>query len=198
MTRPIPSLKGSAMSYIDELIKSLYVMAAMVEARDPYTGGHLWRVSQFSRILAGAHGLPDTDVARYRNKTGDHVYCRSCGGEAEVEHDGGAVRIKPTGRKGSIIDVLMRVAHRECWPSLGVVSIRSTVLATSSLLTWHGGIFHQNREDRLSCCIPVAFRDRRPAAQSKTTLKEKRPWLYPCIRPRCPSMSGNWAVSPAA
>ena len=52
------------MNHIDELLKSLYVMASMVEARDPYTGGHLWRVSQFSRILATDSGLPDTDVAR--------------------------------------------------------------------------------------------------------------------------------------
>lgn len=52
------------MNYIDELLKSLYVMASMVEARDPYTGGHLWRVSQYSRILATDSGLPDTDVAR--------------------------------------------------------------------------------------------------------------------------------------
>ncbi|MEN6586783.1 MAG: HD-GYP domain-containing protein [Sulfuricella sp.] len=52
------------MNYIDELLKSLYVMASMVEARDPYTGGHLWRVSQFSRILATDSKLPDTDVAR--------------------------------------------------------------------------------------------------------------------------------------
>lgn len=52
------------MNHIDELLKSLYVMASMVEARDPYTGGHLWRVSQYSRLLAEQHGLPDTDVAR--------------------------------------------------------------------------------------------------------------------------------------
>ncbi|MBI1174327.1 MAG: HD domain-containing protein [Sideroxydans sp.] len=39
-------------------------MASMVEARDPYTGGHLWRVAQYSRLLAEQHGLPDTDVAR--------------------------------------------------------------------------------------------------------------------------------------
>ena len=43
---------GVAMKYIDELLKSLYVMASMVEARDPYTGGHLWRVSQVSQLLA--------------------------------------------------------------------------------------------------------------------------------------------------
>lgn len=52
------------MEHIDELLRSLYVMASLVEARDPYTGGHLWRVSQFSRLLAAEHGLPATDVAR--------------------------------------------------------------------------------------------------------------------------------------
>lgn len=52
------------MNHVEQLLKSLYVMASMVEARDPYTGGHLWRVSQFSRLLAEAVGLPVTDVAR--------------------------------------------------------------------------------------------------------------------------------------
>lgn len=52
------------MNHIDDLLKSLYVMASMVEARDPYTGGHLWRVSQYSRLLASDIGLPHTDVAR--------------------------------------------------------------------------------------------------------------------------------------
>ncbi|MDD5328949.1 MAG: HD domain-containing protein [Sulfuricella sp.] len=52
------------MRYLEDLLKSLYIMASMVEARDPYTGGHLWRVSQFSRLLAEDAGLPDTDVAR--------------------------------------------------------------------------------------------------------------------------------------
>lgn len=49
---------------IVDLLKSLYVLAAVVEARDPYTGGHLWRVSQYSRLLAEAEGLPDSAVAR--------------------------------------------------------------------------------------------------------------------------------------
>jgi HD-GYP domain-containing protein (c-di-GMP phosphodiesterase class II) len=39
-------------------------MASLVEACDPYTGGHLWRVSQFSRLLAEGAGLPDSGVAR--------------------------------------------------------------------------------------------------------------------------------------
>jgi len=48
----------------EDLLTSLLVMAWMVEARDPYTGGHLWRVSQFSQLLAGQAGLADKDVAR--------------------------------------------------------------------------------------------------------------------------------------
>ncbi|MBY4677933.1 HD domain-containing phosphohydrolase [Marinobacterium arenosum] len=46
------------------LLTSLYVMATMVEARDPYTGGHLWRVSQYCRLVAEKLGLPTDEVAR--------------------------------------------------------------------------------------------------------------------------------------
>lgn len=52
------------MNHAEHLLKSLFVMASMVEARDPYTGGHLWRVSQFSRILAENGGAPANEVAR--------------------------------------------------------------------------------------------------------------------------------------
>lgn len=51
-------------NYKEDLLRSLLVMAWMVEARDPYTGGHLWRVSRFSHLLASASGLPAADVAR--------------------------------------------------------------------------------------------------------------------------------------
>lgn len=47
-----------------QLLASLMVMAWFVEARDPYTGGHLWRVSQYARLLAAAGGLPPDEVAR--------------------------------------------------------------------------------------------------------------------------------------
>lgn len=52
------------MDTVQLLLKSLFSLATMVEARDPYTGGHLWRVSQFSRLLAEAGELPAADVAR--------------------------------------------------------------------------------------------------------------------------------------
>ncbi|OHC62586.1 MAG: phosphohydrolase [Rhodocyclales bacterium RIFCSPLOWO2_02_FULL_63_24] len=48
----------------EDLLTSLLVMAWMVEARDPYTGGHLWRVSRFSRLLATDAGLAESDVGR--------------------------------------------------------------------------------------------------------------------------------------
>jgi hypothetical protein len=48
----------------EDLLTSLLVMAWMVEARDPYTGGHLWRVSRFAHLLAADAGLPASDVAR--------------------------------------------------------------------------------------------------------------------------------------
>ena len=52
------------MDHTKNLLKTLFVMAWMVEARDPYTGGHLWRVSQFSRLLADDAGLVEAEVAR--------------------------------------------------------------------------------------------------------------------------------------
>ncbi|MCI0492777.1 MAG: HD-GYP domain-containing protein [Planctomycetes bacterium] len=39
-------------------------MAWFVEARDPYTGGHLWRVSKYARLLADTIGLSEADAAR--------------------------------------------------------------------------------------------------------------------------------------
>ena len=41
-----------------DLLQSLFVLSATVEARDPHTGGHLWRVSQYGRLLGERIGLP--------------------------------------------------------------------------------------------------------------------------------------------
>jgi len=48
----------------EKILASLLVMAWVVEARDPYTGGHLWRVSRYARLLADHAGLPQVDAAR--------------------------------------------------------------------------------------------------------------------------------------
>lgn len=50
--------------YPQKLMESLLSMAWFVEARDPYTGGHLWRVSRYAYLLAQAVDLPKVDVAR--------------------------------------------------------------------------------------------------------------------------------------
>ncbi|MGE0436776.1 MAG: hypothetical protein AB7G76_05220 [Steroidobacteraceae bacterium] len=47
-----------------QLRKNLLAMAWLVEASDPYTGGHLWRVSRYARLLADHAGLPEADAAR--------------------------------------------------------------------------------------------------------------------------------------
>ncbi|POA99262.1 phosphohydrolase [Chromobacterium sinusclupearum] len=47
-----------------ELLKTLYTMAMLVEARDAYTGGHLWRVSRYSLLLATDLQLPQEEVER--------------------------------------------------------------------------------------------------------------------------------------
>ncbi|MBR0568919.1 HD domain-containing protein [Azoarcus sp. L1K30] len=46
------------------MLASLLVMAWIVEARDPYTGGHLWRVSRYSALLAEAAGITGGALAR--------------------------------------------------------------------------------------------------------------------------------------
>ena len=46
------------------LLASLLTMAWFVEARDPYTGGHLWRVSRYARLLAEHARFSEGEAAR--------------------------------------------------------------------------------------------------------------------------------------
>ena len=46
------------------LLASLLTMAWFVEARDPYTGGHLWRVSRYARLLAEHAQFSPAEAAR--------------------------------------------------------------------------------------------------------------------------------------
>jgi len=50
--------------HASQLLASLLTMAWFVEARDPYTGGHLWRVSRYARQLADSAGIDDAAAAR--------------------------------------------------------------------------------------------------------------------------------------
>ncbi|MBJ7546162.1 HD domain-containing protein, partial [Pseudomonas sp. OA3] len=57
--------KRPARPVIDEaLLSSLLTLAWVVEARDPYTGGHLWRVAQYCALLAEKSGFAPAEVAR--------------------------------------------------------------------------------------------------------------------------------------
>lgn len=47
-----------------QLLTSLLALASVVELRDPYTGGHLWRVGTFSRLVAERIGLGRDAVFR--------------------------------------------------------------------------------------------------------------------------------------
>lgn len=47
----------------ESLLNALLGLSMIVEARDPYTGGHLWRVSQFSKLLGLQAGLSQREVA---------------------------------------------------------------------------------------------------------------------------------------
>jgi len=46
------------------LLESLLGLAWVVEARDPYTGGHLWRVSRYAALLCEKSGTSRTVCAR--------------------------------------------------------------------------------------------------------------------------------------
>lgn len=46
-----------------------------------------------------------TIVVSRNHAEGDHVYCRSCGGEAAVHREGSQLSIRSTGRRGSKQDL---------------------------------------------------------------------------------------------
>lgn len=56
--------RASAETSTNHLLASLLTMAWFVEARDPYTGGHLWRVSRYARLLAEHARFNDAEAAR--------------------------------------------------------------------------------------------------------------------------------------
>lgn len=55
---------GLSTNHVRDLLASLLALAWFVEAKDPYTGGHLWRVSRYARLLAEAAGWSAEESAR--------------------------------------------------------------------------------------------------------------------------------------
>lgn len=45
-----------------DLLRSLLALADTIEAKDPFTGGHIWRVSQYAKLLAEKINLPNNDI----------------------------------------------------------------------------------------------------------------------------------------
>lgn len=64
LSAPGSTARDETPSPAGALLASLLTMAWFVEARDPYTGGHLWRVSRLSHFLADRAGFSASESAR--------------------------------------------------------------------------------------------------------------------------------------
>lgn len=59
-----PTVALADRTHHEALLASLLAMAWVVEARDPYTGGHLWRVSRYAALLCERAGTSMAVCAR--------------------------------------------------------------------------------------------------------------------------------------
>jgi HD-GYP domain-containing protein (c-di-GMP phosphodiesterase class II) len=106
-----------------QLLKSLTLLASMIEARDTYTGGHLWRVSRFCRQLAEAVGLPR-----------DMVFLSALGG---FLHDVGKISIPDEilGKRGRLTENEYDVVKTH--PEIGALLIQEHPLGDLALAAVH-------------------------------------------------------------
>jgi HD-GYP domain-containing protein (c-di-GMP phosphodiesterase class II) len=105
------------------LLKSLTLMASVIEARDAYTGGHLWRVSQYAQRLAQAAGL-----------TTEMVFLAGLGG---FLHDIGKISIPDhiLGKRGNLTDPEYEVVKTH--PGIGALLIQEHPLGDLALAAVH-------------------------------------------------------------
>jgi HD-GYP domain-containing protein (c-di-GMP phosphodiesterase class II) len=105
------------------LLKSLTLMASVIEARDVYTGGHLWRVSQYSQRLALAVGM-----------TPEMIFLAGLGG---FLHDIGKISIPDQilGKQGHLTDSEYEVVKTH--PGIGAVLIQEHPLGNLALAAVH-------------------------------------------------------------
>lgn len=69
------SRSSVSVAHAKQMLASLLTMAWFVEARDPYTGGHLWRVSRYAYLLARQAGFD----AAYAAKVGLGAFLHDVG-----------------------------------------------------------------------------------------------------------------------
>jgi HD-GYP domain-containing protein (c-di-GMP phosphodiesterase class II) len=112
------------------LLKSLTLMASVIEARDAYTGGHLWRVAQYSQRLAQACGM-----------TPEMVFLAGLGG---FLHDIGKISIPDhiLGKRGRLTEPEYEVVKTH--PGIGAVLIQEHPLGDLALSAVHQ---HHERND---------------------------------------------------
>ncbi|WP_372679862.1 HD domain-containing phosphohydrolase [Desulfosarcina sp.] len=105
------------------LLKSLAMMASVIEARDAYTGGHLWRVSQYSQQLAEAASL-----------TTEMVFLSRLGG---FLHDIGKISIPDVilGKRGQLTEPEYEVVKTH--PGIGAILIQAHPLGSLALPAVH-------------------------------------------------------------
>jgi HD-GYP domain-containing protein (c-di-GMP phosphodiesterase class II) len=105
------------------LLKSLTLMASMIEARDAYTGGHLWRVSNYCRQLAEAAGMER-----------ETVFLAGLGG---FLHDIGKVGIPDgiLGKRGELSEQEYEVVKTH--PGIGAVLVQEHPLGALALAAVH-------------------------------------------------------------
>jgi HD-GYP domain-containing protein (c-di-GMP phosphodiesterase class II) len=117
------------------LLKSLALMASVIEARDAYTGGHLWRVSQYCHHLAQAAGLSP-----------EIVFLSRLGG---FLHDIGKISIPDVilGKRGKLTDTEFEVVKTH--PTIGATLIQEHPLGQLAL-----SAIHQHHEWVNGCGYP--------------------------------------------
>lgn len=105
------------------LLKSLALMASVIEARDAYTGGHLWRVSQYAQRLAQAAGM-----------TSEMVFLAGLGG---FLHDIGKISIPDhiLGKRGDLTEPEYEVVKTH--PGIGAVLLQEHPLGDLALAAVH-------------------------------------------------------------
>ncbi len=105
------------------LLKSLAMMASVIEARDAYTGGHLWRVSRYCQVLADVAGLTDKMV--FLTRLGGFL------------HDIGKISIPDVilGKRGELTDAEYDVVKTH--PDIGATLIREHPLGDLAAAAIH-------------------------------------------------------------